>query len=416
MGEVLNMNNIKNGNTNTIEWEKVGTKVKDGEVIYYPLKVWQNLRCILEKNNIQLRLNLVSHDIDYVGIEGELSRNSKFTDIYTMQIEEGLNLNRDETMLSIKRIAELNAYNPFVDMLKENENSDFTILQDVFNVLELENEEEKDFYFKLFIKWCLNVVKMSQNTLEKDLSGQGVLVLQGSQGCYKSTFCRKLIPLKGMYKGDKSLDPEKTDSVMQNTRYIVVEWGELDSTLKGEQAKLKQFITSTNDEYRSPYDRLSEKYPRLTSYMGTVNTKGFLKDETGSRRFWIIPIKRCNHEMMDCIDLKKFWGAIYAMWKQGNVIDYLTSEDQMKLHELNKSYNFSSDVSITIDEGVDWTSDKSTWQVYNVSEICQLLCIREKKSVANEMTKRDIPYKVYRLSNGKTKKGYKIPRIINDVY
>ena len=57
------------------------------------------------------------------------------------------------------------------------------------------------------------------------------------------------MPEKSLFKGDKTLDPDKTDSIIQNTNYILVEWGELDSTLKGEQSKLKQFITSSNDEY-----------------------------------------------------------------------------------------------------------------------------------------------------------------------
>ena len=157
------------------------------------------------------------------------------------------------------------------------------------------------------------------------------------------------MPQKEWFKGDKSLEPDKVDSVMQNTRYILVEWGELDSTLKGEQAKLKQFITSTNDEYRSPYERLSEKHPRLTSYIGTVNKKDFLKDETGSRRFWIIPINMCDASKLNEIDMREFWGAVYSLWLSGEVKEYLTREEQDMLSDINKEYNYENDISIKID-------------------------------------------------------------------
>ena len=115
-----------------------------------------------------MALNLVSHDIDYTGLVGSESRNGKLTDIYALQIEEGLNLTRDETLASIKRIAEKNSYNPFIDMLKENENQDWVRVKEVFNVLEIndENPQNAEFYFSLFTKWCLNVVKLAHNTLE----------------------------------------------------------------------------------------------------------------------------------------------------------------------------------------------------------------------------------------------------------
>lgn len=413
MSGVLKMSNIVSGNDNTIEWAKVGWKQVKGEFVEYPLKVWQNLETVLDKHNIKLSLNLINHDIDYIGLNSTGSRNGKLTDIHSLQIEEGLNLNKDDTLAAVKRIAEKNCYNPFVDMLIENENYDYEIVRKLFNCLEINdnNPENIEFYFRLFVKWCLNVVKMAQNDLEKDLGGQGVLVLQGGQGCFKSTFCRYLMPDNRWFKGDKSLEPDKTDSVIQNTSYILVEWGELDSTLKGEQAKLKQFITATNDEYRTPYDKVSEKYPRLTSYIGTVNKKDFLKDETGSRRFWIIPIKKCDINKLKEIDMKQFWGAVYSIFKDGRVIDYLNDKDLEKIKELNSDYNFVSDISITLDEKLDWDSPIEEWDIYNTSEICNYLLIKEKKSLSNELLRRGIEYKSYRLRTGKIKKGYKIPKI-----
>jgi predicted P-loop ATPase len=303
-------------------------------------------------------------------------------------------------------------------MLKENRHSDVDLIRKVFNCLKINDEyaENVNYYATLFVKWCINVVKMANNTLENDYSGQGVLVLQGEQGCFKSTFCRKLMPKKEWFKGDISLDTTSKDSIIQNTNYVLVEWGELDSTMKNEQAKLKQFITSTNDEYRASYARLAEKHPRRTSYIGTVNKVDFLKDETGSRRFWIIPILGCDLEELEHINMAEFWGAVYDLWLSKNIEDYLLPEELKKLNSINKSYNFKNDVSITLEEKINWDMDKQYWEVYTISEIADKLYIKERKTIKNELEKMGLKYQSHRGNTGKVKKGFRLPVIQKEIY
>ncbi|NFE84078.1 hypothetical protein FDB42_12465 [Clostridium botulinum] len=407
MGKVITMKNVRNGNESTIAWKYEAFK-KDGSS--YPLKIWENLECLLEEYDIELRYNQVSKEI--VSNMGNSSRNTLLTDIYSLNLKEFLNLSREETANTMIRIAEKNSYNPFVDKLKEYENSDYSLINSVFDCIILSDEfsENYNYYYTLFVKWCLNVVKLGNNTLEKEYRSSGVLVLQGGQGCYKSTFASKLIPYKELYKGDKTLDPEKTDSIIQNTNYILVEWGELDSTLKGEQSKLKQFITSASDEYRSPYARFTEKHPRLTSYIGTVNKVDFLKDETGSRRFWIIPVQRCDIEKMDKIDMKRFWGAVYSLWKRGNIKDYLEEDERARLDEINARYNYKTDISYIIEEKIRWDMPKEEWEVYGITEISNYLLVRENKSLKIELEKKGLKYTAHRNKEGKLKKGFKLPR------
>lgn len=407
MGDVITMQDIKNGKKATIEWKYEGSK-KDGSK--YPLKIWENLECVLEKHGVELRYNQISKEI--ISNTEFIDRNSLLTDIHSMQLREFLNLSRDEVANCMNRIANKNKFNPFVEMLIENENNDYSIINNLFECIKINDEfsENHDYYYTLFVKWCLNVVKMSHNSLHNDYSNQGVLVLQGSQGCYKSTFSRKLMPAKEWFKGDKTLEAEKTDSIMQNTNYILVEWGELDSTLKGEQAKLKQFITSTNDEYRTPYGRFSEKHPRVTSYIGTVNKTDFLKDETGSRRFWIIPVVKCDIEKMDSINMFKFWGAVYSLWKRGDIKEYLEDDEMAKLNEVNAKYNYKNDISLILDEKINWDMPREEWTIYKLTEIADYLLIRETKSIKIELEKRGLKYGSHRNKLGEVKKGFKIPR------
>lgn len=413
MGSVMNMQDINKGRkTNNIEWAEVRYN-KDGQPI--PLKIWENLECILNYHNIDVRLNLIDHEIYYTNLNS-YGRNSKLTDIYSLQMKEGLNLSRDETIASIKRIAEKHQYNPFIEMLEENENDDFDIIYEVFECLNIpDSDVNKPFYFTLFSKWCINVVRMAHNTLEKRWEAQGILVLQGLQGEYKSTFCQNLMSNPKWFKGGKSLQPDKVDSIVENTRYILVEWGELDSTLKGDQAKLKAFISESVDEYRSPYERLPEAYPRITSYISTVNVEDFLKDETGSRRYWVIPISTINRDKIIAIDKERFWGTVYSLWKSEEVEYFLTKAEREQLAKLNRTYNYQNDVSIKLQDKIDWDMPEDEWCVYKPTEIADYLCISELKKLKIELQKLGIEYKVYRKGS-RTIRGYKIPRINLNIY
>ena len=404
---IVTLQDIKNGRISNIEWKYKSFR-KDDSI--YPLKVWENLECILDKYNIKLRYNEVSKEI-VSNIKG-LNRNSLLTDIYTLNVKEFLNMSREETANAMIRIAEKNKFNPFVDMLKKYENEEYSLVKEVFDCIVINDDciENKDYYFTIFVKWCLNVVKLANNTLEKEYKSSGVLVLQGEQGCYKSTFASMLMPDKTLFKGEKTLEPNQTDSVIQNTNYILVEWGELDSTLKAEQSKLKQFITNSSDEYRSPYARFAEKHPRLTSYIGTVNKVDFLKDETGSRRFWIIPVLQCDIEKMDNIDIKRFWGAVYSIWKAGTTKDYLEDDERKKLNEINSRYNYKNDISYIIEEKINWDMPKEEWEVYGITEIANYLCVKENKSLKIELEKKGLKYSSHRNKAGKVKKGFKLPR------
>ena len=59
-------------------------------------------------------------------------------------------------------------------------------------------------------------------------------------------------------------------------------------------AKLKAFITESSDEFRRPYAMKPMVYPRRTSFYATVNNGDFLKDDTGNRRYWVIPVEKID--------------------------------------------------------------------------------------------------------------------------
>ena len=113
------------------------------------------------------------------------------------------------------------------------------------------------------------------------------------------------------------IDPRNKDSIIQATSNWLCELGEIGSTMKKDMDSVKAMLTKANDEYRLPYGRASLKFPRMTSFVGTVNDDKFLIDQTGNRRFATIPIADDIH-----IDYKKqikpfnalqLWAQVYRI-------------------------------------------------------------------------------------------------------
>lgn len=394
-------------------WRYVKEIKKQGKTVVVPLKIWQNLDLLLKREGISLKYNVISKEVEATG-KLTSTRNTLLTDIYTLNQVKGLGISREEVKNSIDKIANENSYNPFIEYLEEVSNENYSVINDVFNCIEIEQESwgKIDLYKTYFTKWLLNVVRMAGNTLEKGYGSQGVIVLQGGQGCYKTTFFKTLLPYHNWFKADKIIDPSNKDSIRENTKYILVEFGELDATLKGDQAKLKAFLTSDSDEYRSPYAVYEERHPRLTSYCATVNKKSFLKDETGSRRFWVIPVEQCNIEKLKQINIDEFWGAVYSLYKSNKIDYWLTKEENEALSVNNMQFNVENDISITLDDAFDWEQSPLLWKVYTVTELCNLLDIKEKKAFKNEMERRKIRFGTHRDNyRDGVKKGYKLPNI-----
>lgn len=397
-------------------WKDIEPKYKtvQGEKIltgYIPLKTWNNLDLILKRNNIALRYNIINKEIESTT---KTSRNELLTDIYTLNTRAGLKMERAEVKNSISKIASIKKYNPFTEYLNKNINKNHTIINDVFECLTINPDfkENIELYKTYWMKWLINVVRQSHNTLEHDYAAQGVLVLQGKQGIRKTTFFRELMPKKhrkDWFKEGHILDPTDKDNIMQCTTYILCELGELDATMKSEQAKLKAFITNTFDQFRAPYDAYAEIFARLTTFCATVNKPDFLKDETGNRRWWIIPIVAVNVEKMKSININEFWGAVYDLYLSDTIKCYLTSEEQESQNKINLDFSAETNISLALDESYEFGAPEDEWIFTTLTEISEVINTKDTKAIKNELEKRGYIYKPYKI-NGKTQRGVKMPR------
>lgn len=148
-------------------------------------------------------------------------------------------------------------------------------------------------------------------------------ILEGAQGIGKSTAIRALA--SDAFFFDTPIDMGQKDSYQALHGKWIAELSELDSLNRTEVNRAKAFLTTTCDRYRLPYGRHVRDFPRQCVFVGTTNSEAYLKDETGSRRFW--PIK-CDAIDLEGIrrDRDQLWAEARARYERGESW-YVDSEE-----------------------------------------------------------------------------------------
>ena len=146
-------------------------------------------------------------------------------------------------------------------------------------------------------------------------------------------------------------------------------------------AKLKAFITEQTDEFRKPYGLAPIKYPRKTSFYATVNNEEFLKDESGNRRYWVIPVEKIDFELVDKIDIYQLWGEVMHIREKGVETIYLNQSEMNMLNRSNNNFKVMSQLEIEIDKSFVWEAGKGMWKWMSSKDIINKLYIKSTKGL-----------------------------------
>ena len=164
-------------------------------------------------------------------------------------------------------------------------------------------------------------------------------VLLGEQGARKSSFWKAL---GGHFFSDALRDCQSKDDLMVLHRSWIMEWAELDHITNKRQAGLiKAFLSQSTDMFRVPYGKTAEVFPRRGIIVGSTNSDEFLVDETGNRRFWVIPVGVTHAEPIDVDLLMKEVDAIWASAVHAYQNDEpyaLSIEDEQQVNLENSNY------------------------------------------------------------------------------
>jgi predicted P-loop ATPase len=150
------------------------------------------------------------------------------------------------------------------------------------------DSDEAEIQSLLLVRWFIGLVR---RPMEPGVKFDTTLIIQGAQGTGKSTFFR-VIAEPWFSDSDMSLDK---DGMMQMGGTWIYEWPELETVMgRNHVSKVKAYITSSIDRFRPPYARAPIAIPRSGVIVGTTNLYDFLRDPTGSRRFWVIQAGNVN--------------------------------------------------------------------------------------------------------------------------
>lgn len=396
-----------------VEWFDTEINAKTGEQI--PTKLWQNLEALLQAYKIDVKYNLISREIEFTSLDKKMKHienmgdNARLEEIRSLGALQKYTVNYDMLNMQLLAISSSKQYNPVAEYLlsqsKKWDGKDR--IKELCNTIIATEEFDNDLKEIMITKWLMNCARQALNH-EGTKGAFGVLTLQGVQNLGKSRWIQTIVPKKEWLKTGSHIDIGSKDSIMENTKYWIVELGELDASMKNEQSKMKAFITRESDEFRRPYAKLSEKYPRYTTFYASVNPKQFLKDETGNRRYWTIPCVQINHTHK--IDLDQLWGQVMRRALDAKSINEfnLTDEEMIRLNESNKDFTVADDIDIYLEEIYDFSTPKSTWTKYvSANALLAALKLKDPKinarAIKNALNKKGIEQENKTLEGKKTR-------------
>ena len=173
-----------------------------------------------------------------------------------------------------------------------------------------------------------------------------VPTLIGFQGCGKTTFVRRLLPLhlREYYLDHLNL-ANKFDKEMALTNNLFVNLDELDAIRPSQQSSLKQTLSVSKVNGRPIFGKTQEDRPRFASFVATTNNRHPLKDVTGSRRYICIQIP--DGQMIDNsgeIDYGQLYAQVVHEIRDLKAPYWFNNDEVVRIQQLNQNYMEKKDL------------------------------------------------------------------------
>jgi putative DNA primase/helicase len=239
------------------------------------------------------------------------------------ELVAGFTLSKDQAWDSIISAAKRNTYHPVREWLEGLAHTPGEFLDNAAAFMFGKADTLTATYVRKFL------VGAVRRVLEPGTKMDTMLVLAGLQGAGKSTFVRTLFGEEWSSEDMPALDSKDAIEVLRGKWGIEV--AELDKVLRADPETTKAFISRRVDTFRPSYGRSPEDRPRACVFVGTSNRDDFLKDATGSRRYWVV---QCDAPNLEWIKANR--GALFAaaldLARRGEQ-HWLTSDEEAQRNE-----------------------------------------------------------------------------------
>ena len=346
----------------TVTAEGAGREADSPPIITKPEKLeTAELLALLRSQADEIRYNVFTQQIEIKGkvIDGA----DRF---YLKLAEMGYKVGKELAIDCLVQVANENLYNPVTEYLLHCEqNVEPTYIDGLATAYLRPGDGGASIYDEMLKRTLIGAVARA---FDPGCKHDTACVIMGDQGAYKSSFwgC-----LGGPFYSDALGDISTKDDVMVLHRSWIMEWAELDHITNRKHAgQVKAFLSQAVDLLRVPYGKAVEAFPRRGIIVGTTNkTAGFLVDETGNRRFWVIPTTKTQVDQINTatllIERDAIWSAAVHAYRNGET-NRLPLAMELAVQQENDAYMIESPWRSAI---LTYLADRRSMEVLTSEEI-----------------------------------------------
>jgi predicted P-loop ATPase len=314
-------------------------KEKDGdEFKLEKLEANKLLDMLRPKGNEEskFRYNIFTQQIE---IQGQVAKNIEH--FYLQLSEMGYKISKDIALDCLVKVAHENSYDPvrlYLEHVEAQVEPTYIDRLASTYLRPVDAAESQPTLYDHMIKRTL--IAAVRRIFQPGCKHDHACVLMGDQGARKSSFWSAI---GGPFFSDALRDISSKDDLMVLHRSWIMEWAELDSIVSKKHAgQIKGFLSQSTDLFRVPYGKATEAFPRRGIIVGSTNRdSGFLVDETGNRRFWVIPVTCTLQSPIDVpnllIERDSIWAAAVAAYRAGET-SILTIDQESQVQTENTTY------------------------------------------------------------------------------
>lgn len=189
-------------------------------------------------------------------------------------------------------LASKNSYHPFKEIIESVGWDGRDHIGDLFRTIQIDPEmiENLEIYHTYLRRWLIGAIAKVYKPGSQNL----VLLLKGNQGIGKSKWLERFDLAPGIYS-ESPINPSDKDHRLKHLYTVIWATNEFNSSNnRSEINALKDFLTISDIRARGAYNRHDTTGKSVCSFVGTTNDDYFLKDDTGERRFLVIPISNLD--------------------------------------------------------------------------------------------------------------------------
>ena len=229
--------------------------------------------------------------------------------------------------------------------------------------------EDHDFFVRILKYWMVRSVATILNP--KEFNKSILVIFNNKQNSGKTTFVRNLFPDEiREYVMENQLNDSK-DGIITLSQAAFHILDEMEALIKMGIQSFKSLISKDKIDLRPPYGVNIISKPRITSFIGTSDCYGFLKEDVGTARFIVQEVKSFDFSYSKEIDADILWSQAYFLYRKRQ-FNSLSNADKHAIHENNKKYIETSFISECIMD-IAKPSDKENGTFMQANEIIKLL-------------------------------------------